>query len=194
MKINTTKPAIQESFRRLLQIKSLDKITVRDIVSDCGLTRNTFYYHYEDIYDLFDDYLDTQMQKILENLPADGSWEDALEQLLVSIFDTPRTGRHIFFSKKQDTLRQYLNKLIASVLERYVMENERDLQVDAHDRRLICDACSYALYGLLEQWLTGPDAPRMQENLQRVTSCFGGTIRNALVYCAEHQRGSESKL
>ena len=51
----TTKQAIQASFRTLLLAKSLDKITVRDIVEDCGLTRNTFYYHYEDIYDLFDD-------------------------------------------------------------------------------------------------------------------------------------------
>lgn len=190
MKLNT-KYAIQASFRDLLQKKSLDKITVRDIVEDCGLTRNTFYYHYEDIYDLFDDYLDTQMQRILESLPKDGSWEDALEQLLVSIFDTPRTGRHIFFSKKRDTLRQYLNKLIASVLERYVMENQEGLHVSADDRRLICDTCSFALYGLLEQWLTGPDAPLMREKLQRVTSCFGGTIRNALVYCAIHERRKE---
>ena len=193
MKLNT-KLAIQESFRRLLQVKSLDKITVRDIVEDCGLTRNTFYYHYEDIYDLFDDYLDTQMQKILENLPAEGSWEDALEQLLLSVFDSPRTGRHIFFSKKQDTLRQYLNKLIASVLERYVIENQEDLNVDVADRRLICDTCSFALYGLLEQWLTGPEAPQVRANLQRVTSCFGGTIRHALVYCAQHERKKEGGL
>ena len=54
---STGKEQIQASFRRLLFAKSLDKITVRDIVEDCGLTRNTFYYYYEDIYDLFDDYL-----------------------------------------------------------------------------------------------------------------------------------------
>lgn len=192
MKVNT-KLAIQESFRGLLQKKSLDKITVRDIVEDCGLTRNTFYYHYEDIYDLFDDYLDTQMQKVLQNFPSDGSWEDALLQLLLGIFDNPRTGRHIFFSKKHDTLRQYLNKLLSAVLERYVRENEVGLSVSADDLRLICDTCCFALYGLLEQWLTGPEAPFLQENLRRVTCCFDGTIRNALSYCAAHPRGKESK-
>ena len=74
----STKQTIQASFRTLLMAKSLDKITVRDIVEDCGLTRNTFYYHYEDIYDLFDDYLDEgrrAVQAARERLlhAADGS-------------------------------------------------------------------------------------------------------------------------
>lgn len=42
MKQQITKRAITESFRALLAVKPLDKITVRDIVEDCGLTRNTF--------------------------------------------------------------------------------------------------------------------------------------------------------
>ena len=45
-----TKKAIVESFLRLAGKKPLDKITVRDIVDDCGINRNTFYYHFQDIY------------------------------------------------------------------------------------------------------------------------------------------------
>lgn len=45
-----TKKAIMESFLRLAGKKSLDKITVRDIVDECGINRNTFYYHFQDIY------------------------------------------------------------------------------------------------------------------------------------------------
>ena len=37
MKQQITKHAITESFRALLAVKPLDKITVRDIVEDCGL-------------------------------------------------------------------------------------------------------------------------------------------------------------
>ncbi|MBQ3216850.1 MAG: TetR/AcrR family transcriptional regulator C-terminal domain-containing protein [Oscillospiraceae bacterium] len=188
-----TKLEIQESFRGLLRVKSLDRITVRDIVEDCGLTRNTFYYHYEDIYDLFDDYLDTQMRQVLQARSENGAWEDTLERFLLSIFDTPRTGRHVFFSKKRDTLRQYLNKMLSSVLDRYIWESGQDIQVSAEDRRLICDTCCHALYGLLEQWLTGPDSPLLRENLHRVTACFDGAIRQALSYCAEHPGGKESE-
>ena len=44
-----TKRAIQESFKKLLSNQPLDKITVKNITDDCGVNRNTFYYHYSDI-------------------------------------------------------------------------------------------------------------------------------------------------
>ena len=109
----TTKQVIQASFRTLLTAKSLDKITVRDIVVDCGLTRNTFYYHYEDSYDLFDDYLDTRFHEAWKLLPENCPWDQTMLRLIESIFESPQMGRHIFYSKKQDTMRQYLNKLLS---------------------------------------------------------------------------------
>lgn len=185
---STSKEQIQGSFRRLLFAKSLDKITVRDIVEDCGLTRNTFYYHYEDIYDLFDDYLDLQTQAAWRSLPPHCPWDETLLTLICSIFDTPQMGRHIFYSKKSDTMRLYLNRLLTVMIDRYISENARDLRVDADDRRLICDTITHALYGLLEQWLTGPDAPLMRSHLRRVARSFEPGIRLALQYYAKTPR------
>ena len=45
-----TKDAIKASFMKQLNRKPLSKITVREIVDDCGINRNTFYYHYTDIH------------------------------------------------------------------------------------------------------------------------------------------------
>ena len=186
----TTKQVFQASFRTLLTAKSLDKITVRDIVVDCGLTRNTFYYHYEDIYDLFDDYLDTRIHEAWQCLPENCPWDQMMISLLESILESPQVGRHIFYSKKQDSLRQYLNKLLSYVLDRYVLESSEKLKVDADDRRLICDACCHALYGMLEQWITSPDAPSMHQKLLRLLQCFEGSIRQALQFCAENPKES----
>ena len=36
-----TKTAIIESFLRLLETRSIEKITVKDIVEDCGVNRKT---------------------------------------------------------------------------------------------------------------------------------------------------------
>ena len=47
-----TKRAISASLKRLLLTKSLNKITIQDIADDCGINRQTFYYHFQDIYDL----------------------------------------------------------------------------------------------------------------------------------------------
>ena len=49
---NTTKQALEASLKRMLLQKPLDKITIRDITEDCGVSRMAFYYHFKDIYDL----------------------------------------------------------------------------------------------------------------------------------------------
>ena len=49
-----TKKAIMDSFVKMLSQKSFDKITIKDIIEDCGLNRSTFYANYVDLYDLAD--------------------------------------------------------------------------------------------------------------------------------------------
>lgn len=49
-----TKRALAASLIKLLSQKPLDKVTVKDIIEDCGVNRQTFYYHFKDIYDLVD--------------------------------------------------------------------------------------------------------------------------------------------
>ena len=166
MKQQITKRAITESFRALLAVKPLDKITVRDIVEDCGLTRNTFYYHYEDIYDLLSDVLESEIERAL-SVPAGGaSWETMLLDMLSFLIDSPQIGRHIFQSKCQDAMRVYLSKVISELSDRYIEQNVRDLDYSQQDRKLICDICCHALYGLL----------------------FEGTVRHALEFSAAHPR------
>ena len=47
-----TEKALAESLKKLLAKKTLEKITVKDITDDCGVNRQTFYYHFHDVYDL----------------------------------------------------------------------------------------------------------------------------------------------
>ena len=49
---NITKEALEASLKKFLLKKPLDKITINDLTTDCGISRMTFYYHFKDIYDL----------------------------------------------------------------------------------------------------------------------------------------------
>ena len=61
----TTKRALAESLKKLLSKRGLDKITVKDIVEDCGVNRQTFYYHFHDIYDLTEWIIQDDAENIL---------------------------------------------------------------------------------------------------------------------------------
>ena len=60
-----TKKAIANSFLGLLQEKPLEKITVKEIVEDCGINRNTFYYHFDDIPSLLELILREETERVL---------------------------------------------------------------------------------------------------------------------------------
>ena len=49
------KKLISSTFVKLLSSKPFDKITIKDIVDTCEINRNTFYYHYSDIYGLLEE-------------------------------------------------------------------------------------------------------------------------------------------
>ena len=47
-----TKRALEQALKSVLKTKNLKKVTIQDIADECGINRNTFYYHFKDIYDL----------------------------------------------------------------------------------------------------------------------------------------------
>ena len=50
-----TRREIKTRFMELLSEKNLDKITVKELADVCGISRNTFYYHYHDIFEVMED-------------------------------------------------------------------------------------------------------------------------------------------
>ena len=61
MKQQITKNAIETAFVKLLNERNFEKVMVKDIVEECGLTRNTFYYYYEDTYNIITDILEREI-------------------------------------------------------------------------------------------------------------------------------------
>ena len=60
-----TKQAITASFLRLSAEKPSDKTTDKDIMENCDVSRNSFYYHYQDIFNLIDEVVQTETEKAL---------------------------------------------------------------------------------------------------------------------------------
>ena len=80
---NFTKQAIKASFMKLLNQKPLSKISVRDIVEDCGINRNSFYYHFQDIPSLLGEIVTEQTDELIRQYPTISSMEEkGLDKLL----------------------------------------------------------------------------------------------------------------
>ena len=79
---NETKRNLAAALKELMRQKGPDKITIREITEKCGCNRQTFYYHFEDIYDLLK-WLYQQDIVMLQNKQKEGnSWQEEILMLL----------------------------------------------------------------------------------------------------------------
>ena len=67
MQSQATKQALVDSLKQLLTKKSFSKITVTEIVENCGYNRKTFYYHFEDIYSLLRWMLEQDLLSVVDS-------------------------------------------------------------------------------------------------------------------------------
>lgn len=82
MKRKTAKEILAESFRELAQSMPIDKITVKDIIGNCGYSQATFYRQFRDKYDLIAWSYTQDLESILDRLKGDvHSWRQALKSV-----------------------------------------------------------------------------------------------------------------
>ena len=80
-KMTNTKQAIAESLKHLLLRKPITKITINDITEDCGISRMTFYYHFNDIYDLVEWACEEEARAALSDDRTAETWQMGFRSL-----------------------------------------------------------------------------------------------------------------
>ena len=78
---NQTKQLLAQSLQELMATTPLEKISVNDIVDHANVGRNTFYYHFEDKYDLVNWYFQSGITRFLVELSAYSNWNALLAAL-----------------------------------------------------------------------------------------------------------------
>lgn len=148
-----TKKAIKASFVKLLDEKPLKQITVRDITEDCGVNRNTFYYHYQDIPQLLESIIKNDMDNILAGSTDAESLEDCLETIIRFALENRRAALHIYRSANRDLYEQYLWRLCEYVVTDYVDRQMKGRVVTEDDRRILVQYLKCVCFGLVQGWL-----------------------------------------
>lgn len=188
-----TKKAITESFIKLLNEKPLDKITVKDIVEDCGINRNTFYYYYQDIYALLDELFLAETDRTLLDATDYSTLQQTLLAATAFVRENRRAIYHIYKSISRERLEQYLYDVSDQLLLRMVHSLTQGLEVSEGDIRLVSDFYKYALVGMVLDWLNGNMQKDADEAIRRLGVLLEGNIRSTLEKVAPAHEASGEK-
>ena len=146
-----TEKAIMDTFLLLLNQNPLDKITVKDIVSACGISRNTFYYHYQDIYDLLRATFAAVVDRVLqENVTT---WQESLRSCTSFALENRRAVYHVYRSAYREDLERSLYRVSEERMERLIRHLTAGMTVSEEDIHYLTLFYKCAVTGILLEWL-----------------------------------------
>lgn len=170
-----TKEAIIRSFGELLEERPFNKITVRDIVERCGITRNAFYYHFQDIPTLFQQVMDNIYNAITAGSGASNTPIDCFRPILQFGLDHRKEALHTYRYVPRERLMPYLNRAIRHMTEDYFGRLTGSLNIPAEDLELLEYLYECAVTGAVLDWLDNGMDEGILDKVTRLCEMLEGT-------------------
>lgn len=177
---NITKNALEESLKKFLLQKPLDKITISDLTTDCGISRMAFYYHFKDIYDLVEWSCIEDASQALQGKKTYDTWQEGLQQIFEAVLENKPFILNVYRSVKREQVENYLYSLTYQLIEGVVEEQSENLMVTEEQKKFIADFYKYSFVGVMLDWIKRgmKEAPEEIANMVCVT--MHGNVGNSL--------------
>lgn len=175
-----TKRALAASITTLLEKKPLDRITIKDITDECGVTRNTFYYHFQDVYDLLSYIFREQADQILREYAGGEDWKDFFLNILTYLNENQKMIENVYYSMRQEELEAYIKKVVGMYALQIIDIQAKDMGVDELVKKTVADFYHNAFAGATLQWIKEgmKTDPVLLADLY--DSMFQGTVKAAI--------------
>lgn len=165
---NLTEKAIKESFIKLLNERPLNKITVKDIVEDCGINRNSFYYHFQDIPSLVEEIVIENVNGIAEMYPGIESIEQCMDVVIQFAINNKRAAYHIYNSSNRNIYEHYLLSVCEKAVTNLADNLLRGKEIRDSDRKIIIRFYKCEIFGQIIDWMNDGMKEDIKEQFHRL--------------------------
>ncbi len=171
---NFTKQAIKASFIKLLEERPISQVSVRMICEDCGINRNSFYYHYRDIPALIEEIVKENTETVIEKYPTVRSLDDCLSDVFCFLLAHKKAIYHIYNSVNREIYDRYLMRLCEYIIESYVTAVFADVEIPTEDRATVIRFFKCEVFGLSSDWIMNGMHEEAVKEIFRITKVCRG--------------------
>lgn len=189
---NFTQRAIKEAFWKLLNQQPLSQISVRQIVEECGINRNSFYYHFQDIPALIEEIVLDAANALIQKYPSIASIDEAVEAAFRFTLDNKRAVLHICNSVNRNIYEQYLMRICEYVITTYFDTVFGEEGISEKDRDIIILFIKCELFGLSIDWINTGMPENAIVKLKHLLSLCNGLISEMMERCRESELSTPS--
>lgn len=168
----STQLKLANSLKELMSTQSFEKLSVSDITNHCSLHRQTFYYHFDDKYEL----LDWIVYKELIEPLVDGFTFDNMYDRFIMLFTTMVEEKKFYLNALKidvDDMSRYISRL---AYEQFMIvidciEKNTGVKSDHEENVMFAEFLGYGFVGLVFGWAQRgmKDSPEvMTKRLERI--------------------------
>ena len=164
MKRKTAKEILSDSFRELAESRPVDRITIQEIVDNCGYSPATFYRNYKDKYDLIAWDYAQGTARIMKRIGTDGyAWKQTLTDGAFRYDEEREYLTNLFaHTTGHDAFIRYMTEINCEALRKHLLEVSGKEQLDEKTEMLIRAYC-HGTVNLTCEWILGKYSARPEE-------------------------------
>lgn len=162
-----TKERISAMLRMLMQDRPLEKITVQDLMDGVQMKRQSFYYHFQDIYDVLDWEIDRCLFSKLGSVPGQGL-EDWLERFLSLVDEDRNFHRKTLIAVGRRSAVERISPVVHAQAERALLGDLRYAPSPSEEERFAVEFVTYALVNYLIDTILSREPLNSERNRRRL--------------------------
>ena len=147
------KQMIAETLVKLLEQKSVDKITVKELVDACGISRQGFYYHFQDIMEVIEWITSQAIQRAVDVSLAAATPQEAVKAVILTLRKNGKLIQHLMASQRRAEIERLLVMSARTYLEKVLRAKATGLAIRPSDLEAAIRFYSYGLVGMLVETL-----------------------------------------
>lgn len=179
-----TREALASSLKRLMEQKPLSQISIREIIEDCGVNRQTFYYHFRDIYALAEWMFSREAAAFICRRSARKGYLEALRAAIVYAQTDPLLKNCAMDVQSHDAMRRLFAAILRRDMAFAVNLLSTGLSVDDSYREFLISFYSEAVASIILNWMCAGAAQEPELLVRYVDQALTSGIPAALKQAA----------
>lgn len=165
---------LASALKSLLRTTPLDKVTISDVVKNCGVSRRAFYYHFDDIYEATIWMFEQDLGSVTTS--PDFPWNINVAELLKYIEDNKFMCVNILRSSQGYRIEELFFKKLKNCIESYLLSLCEKNSITPETMNLISDCYTVSMLAIIKRWITGNISCSKQELLSLFEKTIGSSV------------------
>ena len=182
-----TKTRLASSLKKHMEQKPLEKITVRELTEDCKLNRQTFYYHFQDIYELTTWMFRQEAMELLNKKEDWENWQEGLWVFLNYVEANKSFWKCALDSVGQVNLKEIFYEDAAHLIYLVIQEEIGSLKVSTDYIEFISNFYIEAVLIEVIRWVNGTLNVDANKLMQYLEATLHDNLKSSLKKAAEWQ-------